>query len=396
MFELIKKAAVDMKGVIEKTPLIYSSSFSKSFGFECYLKLENLQKTGSFKARGAYNKLKSLSGKERKAGIITASSGNHGQAVAWAASLLNMRSTIVMPEAAPIIKQRAARGYGGKVILCGNSFDEAYKYAIALSKEKGMAFIPPFDDLLVIAGQGTAGLEIMEQLPDADAVVLPIGGGGLISGIAQAVKGIKKGIRVIGVEAEVMPSCKASLKAGKPVQVEKKPTLADGIAVKKVGDLTLPIIKDYVDEVLTVKEETIAAAILNLLERKKLVVEGAGAVSLASAMEGKISGRIKKAVFVISGGNIDVTTLDRVIRLGLMKEGRIIRISTVIEDSPGSLAGLAALIASVKANILHILHERDAPLTPPGKTRVEIILEVQGPAHGRRVLKWLEDKGYEV
>lgn len=396
MFELIKKAAVDIKGVVEKTPLIYSSSFSKSFGFDCYLKLENLQKTGSFKARGAYNKIKSLSGKERKAGVITASSGNHGQGVAWAAALLDMRSTIVMPEGAPIIKQAAARGYGGNVILCGNSFDEAYRYAVELSREKDMAFIPPFDDLLVIAGQGTAGLEIMEQLPDADAVVVPIGGGGLISGIAQAVKGIKKGIRVIGVEAEVMPSCKASLKAGKPVQVEKKPTLADGIAVKKVGDITLPVIKRYVDEVLTVKEETIATAILNLLERKKLVVEGAGAVSLASAMEGKIPGRIKKAVFVISGGNIDVTTLDRVIRLGLMKEGRVIRISTVIDDSPGSLAGLAALIASLKANILHILHERDAPLTPPGKTRVEAILEVQGPAHGRRVLKGLKDKGCEA
>ncbi len=420
MFELIKKAAVDIKGVIEKTPLIYSSSFSKSFGFECYLKLENLQKTGSFKARGAYNKIKSLSEKERKAkglysspppitpvrrgglggvrpgGVITASSGNHGQAVAWAASLLNMRSTIVMPEGAPIIKQSAARGYGGHVILHGNSFDEAYKYATELSQKKGMAFIPPFDDLLVIAGQGTAGLEIMEQLPDADAVVVPIGGGGLISGIAQAVKGIKRDIMVIGVEAEAMPSCTVSLKAGKPVQVEKKPTLADGIAVKKVGDITLPIIKEYVDEVLMVKEETLAAAILNFLERKKLVVEGAGAVSLAAAMEGKLSGRLKKVVFVVSGGNIDVTTLDRVIRLGLMKEGRIIRLSTVLEDSPGSLASLTALIASLKANILHILHERDAPKALPGKTRVEAILEVQGPAHGRRVLKGLKDKGYEV
>ncbi|MBI5809585.1 MAG: threonine ammonia-lyase [Deltaproteobacteria bacterium] len=396
MFSLIKAASRKLKGIIQPTPLIFSSSFSNSFGFEVYLKLENLQKTGSFKARGAYNRLSALTDDEKARGVVTASSGNHAQGVAWASTLLGVRSTIVMPETSPMIKQVATRGYGGDVILYGRSFDESYDHATALSREKGLTFIAPYDDNLVIAGQGTIGLEIMESIPDADTVVVPIGGGGLISGIAVAVKGINKGIKVIGVEADASASCALSLKKGFPAGVEKRPTVADGIAVKRIGALTFPIIQKLVDDAVSVREDTIAAAILKFIERKKLVVEGAGAVTLAAAMEGKLPASAKKAVLVVSGGNIDVTALDRVIRLGLLREGRIMRLTMVLPDVPGSLAGLTAGIASLKANILHILHQREAVDLPVGSAGIEVILEVEGPVHGKNVLKGLRGKGYEV
>jgi threonine dehydratase len=399
MFEEIKKAAGVIGGVVQRTPIIYSSSFSELLGFGCYLKLENLQKTGSFKVRGAYNKLSSLTDDERAAGVVAASSGNHAQGVAWAATLLGIESTIVMPETAPIIKQVAARSYGARVIFHGSTFGEAYERALGLAADKGFTFIPPFDDELVIAGQGTVGLEIAEELPEADLVVVQVGGGGLISGVAAAVKERIKGVRVVGVEAEASPSCTESLKAGRSVPIESRPTIADGIAVKEIGQKTFPLIKEYVDGVVLVGEEAIAGAIVKFLERKKLVVEGAGAVPLAAAIDGKIEGKIdgpiKKAVFVVSGGNIDVTTLDRIIHLGLIKEGRVATLSAVIPDVPGSLAGLIAGIASQKANILNISHIREAPGVPVGRVRVEVIIEVEGPEHSERVLKALREKGYK-
>jgi len=396
MLNLIKEASGRIRGALEPTPLIYSSSFSSSFGFDCYLKLENLQKTGSFKVRGAYSRISSLSEDEKRRGVVTASSGNHAQGVAWAAGLLGVKSVVVMPETSSIIKRVAARSYGAEVVIEGRFFDEAHARALGMAEKEGLTFIPPFDDELVIAGQGSIGLEIMEQLPEVDTVVVPVGGGGLIAGISAAVKGVKRDATVIGVEAERSRTCIESLKAGRPVDVPVTSTIADGIAVKRVGEKTLPVIREYVDDVVSVGEETIAEAILKFLERKKLVVEGAGAVTLAAAMEGKIPRRTKKAVLVVSGGNIDVTTLDRVIRMGLFKEGRVMKIQTVIPDVPGSLAGLASVIAGVRANILQIFHHREAVEVPVGSAGLEIILEVEGPEHAAEVSRGLKEKGYRV
>lgn len=391
---LIKAAQATLSGVISPTPLVFSSSFTRFLGFDCWLKLENLQKTGSFKVRGAYNRIAALDPSQRAAGVITASSGNHAQGVAWAAALLGIRSTIVMPETASIIKYMATRGYGGQVVFYGRSFNETHERALELATGTGAVFIPPFDDELVMAGQGTVGLEIIDGLPDVDTIVVPIGGGGLIAGIACAVKGIRPDVNIIGVEAEASASCAASLKAGQPVAVPGLPTIADGIAVKRVGDKTFPVIRNLVTDVCAVGEDALAEAILRLLERKKLVVEGAGAAPLAAAFAGRLSVKPKKAVFVLSGGNIDVTTLDRVIRLGLMKEGRVMRATVVIADVPGSLASLTALIASLKANVVHIYHEREATDIPVGYTRIDCILEVESIEHADKVRSGLEKAGY--
>lgn len=396
MKALIGEAASRLKGVVTRTPVIPSSTLSNLFGFEVWLKLECLQKTGSFKVRGAFNRIASLTEAEKKKGVVAASSGNHAQGVAWASSLLGVKSLVIMPENAPIVKFVATRGYGADVLFHGAGFHEAYLFAMEYAKEKGLAFIPPFDDELVIAGQGTIGLEIMEDLPDADTVVVPIGGGGLISGIAAAMKGAEAPVRVVGVEASAAASCAESLRKGKPVEGRTGPTIADGIAVKRVGEKTFGMIRRYVDEVVDAGEDSIAGAILMLLERKKLMVEGAGAVTIAAAMEGKLPRSAKKAVFVLSGGNIDVTMLDRVIRLGLLKEGRILRLSTVIRDMPGALASLTALIAGLKANILHVIHQREAVEIPVDSIRLEIILEVEGPGHSERILKALRAGGYAL
>lgn len=398
MIELgkIREARERLMGVISPTPVVRSSYFSGLLGFECFFKLENLQKTGSFKVRGAYNKISSLSEKERSNGVITASSGNHAQGVAWAAMLLGIKSIVVMPEGTPIVKYMAARGYGAEVVFHGRSFDDSCAYAGLIAGERGLTFIPPFDDELVIAAQGTVGLEIIEAVPDVDAIVVPVGGGGLIAGIASAAKALKRSVMVIGVESEASMSCIESLKAGHPIEAARQPTIADGIAIKRVGGMTFPVIKELVDGVVAVGEESIAEAILKLLERKKLVVEGAGAVPVAAAMEGKLPKSPGKVVFVLSGGNIDVTALDRVIRAGLIKEGRVLKISTVLQDVPGSLAGLTAEIAAMKANILHVIHLREAESLPVGLARLEIILEVEGSVHSNRVLKALRDRGYMV
>lgn len=396
MIELVKEASRALEGVVSRTPLIQSSSLGRLYGVECLLKLENLQKTGSFKVRGAYNLIRSLAREERQRGVVTASLGNHAQGVAWASALLGVRATVVMPETAPIIKYMATRGYGAEVIFHGAFFDSANEHAKKLASEKGMCYIPPFDDDLVIAGQGTVALEIMEDRPDIDTIVVPIGGGGLIAGIASAVKESGLSVKVIGVEASASRSCIASLKAGRPVEVELTSTIADGIAVKRVGEKTFPLIQRYVDDVVAVSEEAIAAAILKLLERKKIVAEGAGAASIAAAVENLLPKGSKKAAFVISGGNIDVTILDRVIHLGLLKEGRIIKITTVLRDVPGSLAGFTSEIASQKANILQVTHRRDAEDIAVGLIRLEVILEVEGPEHSERVVKALSEKGYRV
>ncbi len=397
---LIEEAAVTTSEVINPTPIVYSRTFSKAFGLEVYFKLENLQKTGSFKARGAYNKISRLRAGGRIKGVVAASSGNHAQGVAWAAALCKVRSVIVMPETAPIIKRVATRGYGAEVILHGSSFAEAFSRAEEVAEERGLSFVHAFDDELIMAGQGTIGLEIARDMPGVDIVIVPVGGGGLISGIATALKSRLPKVKVIGVQAMAYTSALDSVKKGRLVAGRSGPTIADGIAIKKIGKLPFRYIKKNVDRIVSVGEDTIAEAVLKLLERKKLSVEGAGAVGLAALMEGKIRpsrGKTpKKVLIVLSGGNIDVTMLDRVIRLGLQKEGRIFKFTTIISDKPGALSALTSIIAESKSNILQMHHQRDAACVPIGSTGLEVILEVEDRGHSARVVAALEAEGYEV
>jgi len=395
LWEEIELAQDRIREVVLRTPMIYSDTISKLTGKEVYLKLENLQKTGSFKIRGAYNKLSQLSHSMRKRGVVAASAGNHAQGVAFVSSLLGIESTIVMPEGASMAKQVATRSYGGEVILSGQDMEESLTYARKLEKE-GKYFIHPFDDEKVIAGQGTIGLEIVEEVPGVEAVVVPIGGGGLISGIATIVKKRRPKVKIIGVQAAHAPSAFQSWKGKKIVEVKVKPTLADGIALRRVGEITLPIIEKKVDEILTVEEDEIASAILLLMERKRVVAEGAGATPLAALLSK--TGRIKrkKIVLVISGGNIDVHLLDRIIEKGLSQTGRVVRIEVILRDIPGALAAISNLVGQQNANILHIIHERAARDIPIGFSKVILILETRGPAHIREVEKELKERGYSL
>jgi threonine dehydratase len=395
LWEEIELAQDRIREVILRTPMIYSDTISKLTGKEVYLKLENLQKTGSFKIRGAYNKLSQLSHSMRKRGVVAASAGNHAQGVAFASSLLGIESTIVMPQGASMAKQMATRSYGGEVILSGQDIDESLAYARKLEKE-GKSFVHPFDDEKVIAGQGTIGLEIVEEVPEVEAVVVPIGGGGLISGIATIVKKRRPKAKIIGVQAAHAPSAFQSWKEKKVVEVKVKPTLADGIALRRVGGITFPVIEKKVDEILTVEEDEIASAILLLMERKRVVAEGAGATPLAALLSK--TGRIKrkKIVLVISGGNIDVHLLDRIIEKGLSQTGRVVRIGVILRDIPGALAAISTLVGQQNANILHIIHERAARDIPIGFSKVILVLETRGPAHIREVEKGLKERGYSL
>jgi threonine dehydratase len=394
--EKIRKAADLIREIISITPLVHSPSLSRKFGGEIFLKLENLQKTGSFKIRGAANCI--LSGIEKigDAGVVTASAGNHAQGVALAAKKAGLRSTVVMPEWASITKQEATSAYGGNVIISGRSLGESLEKARALAKE-GRMFIHPFDDPDVIAGQGTVGLEILESLNDAGMIIVPVGGGGLISGIASAVKELKPGIKVIGVQSEACPSAYESLKKGRVVNVDSSLSIADGISVKKTGKINFGIMHKYLDDIVLVSESDIAAAVLMLLERKKILAEGAGAVPLAALMSGAV--KVEKGsstVLVISGGNLDSPLLGRIIRQGLINNGRIIRFSVSLDDVPGALSGLLALVASLKANVLHILHHRNARNIPIYRTIVELEVETRGQDHVKEITGGLKKAGYEI
>ncbi len=395
LWEEIELAQNKVRKVILRTPMLYSDAISKLTGKEVYLKLENLQKTGSFKIRGAYYKLSHLSHSMRKRGVVAASAGNHAQGVAFASSLLGIESTIVMPEGSSIAKQMATRSYGGEVILSGTDMDESLRHAKKL-EEEGKYFVHPFDDEQVIAGQGTIGLEILEEVPEVEAIVAPIGGGGLISGIATIVKKRKPRVKIIGVQAAHAPSAFYSRKKKKLVEVKVKPTLADGIALRRVGEITFPIIEKKVDEIVTVKEEEIASAILMLMEKKRVVAEGAGAAPLAALLSagGKIQAR--RVVLVISGGNIDVHLLDRIIEKGLAQTGRAVRFGVILRDVPGALAKLTGVLADCGANILHIIHERAAREIPIGFSKVILVLETRGPEHIREIEKGLKEKGYSI
>jgi threonine dehydratase len=395
LWEEIESAQRKIQRAILQTPTIYSDTLSKLTGKEVFLKLENLQKTGSFKIRGAYYKLSQFTPSMRKRGVVAASAGNHAQGVALASSLLGIHSTIVMPETVSLAKQVATQAYGGEVLLFGQNTDEALHHAKRLT-EGGKFFIHPFDDEQVIAGQGTIGLEILEEVPGVEAIVAPIGGGGLISGIATIVKKKRPKVRIIGVQSIHAPSAFYSLKRKKIVERKVRPTLADGMAIRRVGEITFPMIQKGVDEITTVNEDEIASAILLLMERKRIVAEGAGATPLAALMSRRIKTGLKRIVLIISGGNIDVHLLDRIIEKGLAQTGRLVRFSIFLRDVPGALAKLTRLVAQHRANILHIIHERAARDIPIGFSKVILVLETRGSDHIREIKKGLEEKGYAL
>jgi threonine dehydratase len=392
----VQAALARVRDRIYLSPCARSETLSRLTGTDAWLKLENLQMTGAYKERGALNKLLLLPDADRAHGLITASAGNHAQAVAYHAGRLGVKATIVMPEATPIMKVANTRAHGARVVLHGANYDEAYAEARRLEQVERLTFVHPFDDPHVIAGQGTIALEVLEQEPGLDAIIVPIGGGGLVSGVAVAAKALKPGIKVIGVETEVLPSMLQAVEAGRPVTLEAANTIADGIAVKRAGDLTLEHVRKLVDEIVTVSEEEIASAILYLLEREKTVVEGAGAVGVAALMQRKIRGlEGKKTCAVVSGGNIDVNLVARVIERGLVKDGRLVRVSVALQDKPGQLAKVSNIVANARANVIEVHHTR-AFAYRFGDTTLQLTLETRGPEHVEEILRALRERGYTV
>ncbi len=393
----IEDARRVLKDVILTTPIIADARLSREVGAKSHLKAESLQIGGSFKIRGAFNKISRLTGDEKKRGVIAASAGNHAQGVALAAKLNDTKATIVVPEFAPLTKIMATKSFGGEVVLHGATFDEAIAHSRKLQEQHGYTYVHAFDDELVIAGQGTIGLEIAESLPNVSTIVVPIGGGGLISGIATAIKSLKPKSRIIGVQAENAAWVNPSLKAGHAVKVEIGQTIADGIAVKTPGELTLPIIQQLVDEVVEVSEEEIARAIYFCVQNNRLVVEGAGAAGLAALLAKKIDVSPDDTVCaVLCGGNIDANLLARVLEQVLVRQGRYIMLKMLVPDRPGMLAGALSAVAEARANVIEVFHRRAMWLAPLGRVGIEMLLEVRDHEHGREVQKHLEDAGYHV
>lgn len=392
--DTIYKASHVLKEVIRSTDLIKAPKINEQA--EVYLKTENLQVTGSFKVRGAYYKISTLSDEERKKGVIACSAGNHAQGVALAATKAGIKSLICLPDGAPISKVEATKGFGAEVCLVPGVYDDAYNKALQLRDEKGYTFIHPFDDENVIAGQGTIGLELLEQLPDMDAVVVPIGGGGLISGVAFAIKQLNPKIKVYGVQAAGAPSMFNSIKDGKIERLDSVATIADGIAVKEPGENTFELVKKYVDEIVTVTEDEISCAILSLIEHQKLISEGAGAVSVAAVMFDKIPVKGKKVVCLVSGGNIDVTILSRVIRRGLVKSGRASLLTIELVDKPGQLVGVSKIIADLGGNVTAVHHERADANANVNGCFLRIQLETRNFEHLEEIRKALKDAGFKV
>ena len=395
-FDDVRAAQARLKGLVAVTPCPYSETLSQLTGSRVFVKLENLQMTGSFKERGAANVLLMLDDAERRRGVVTASAGNHGLAVAFHAARLGIGAVIVMPEWAPLTKVVAARRHGAEVLLHGDNYDAAYARACEIEAERGLVFIHPFDDPRVIAGQGTVGLELCEQVPELEAVVVPVGGGGLAGGIGVALKSLRPEARLIGVQTEEVPGMRAALDAGERVTVPGAPTIADGIAVRRVGEHTLALARRYLDGVVTVSEEEIANAILLLLEIEKTVVEGAGAVALAALVNKRMSLEGRSVVLLLGGGNIDVNVIARIIERGLVKDGRIVRLAVMLRDRPGALARLAELVAAARANVLHINHDRAFSRARLGETEVEITLETSGRDHIEAIKRHLLAAGYTV
>ncbi|MBR5898479.1 MAG: threonine ammonia-lyase [Muribaculaceae bacterium] len=390
----IYKAAEVLKPVVRHTTIIESPKINPK-GL-IYLKTENLQLTGSFKLRGAYYKISQLSPEEKKRGVIACSAGNHAQGVALGATHNGIKSLICLPAGAPISKVEATKALGADVCLVPGVYDDAYDKAIELRDKHGYTFVHPFDDPLVIAGQGTIGLEILEDMPDLDAVVIPIGGGGLISGVAFAIKTLRPDVKIYGVQAKGAASMVASIHEGKRLHLSNVSTIADGIAVKEPGINTFEMCKQYVDEVVTVTEDEIAAAILALIEQQKLVAEGAGAVAVAAAMFDKIPVEGKKVVCIVSGGNIDVNILNRVINRGLTKSGRNCSLTIMLYDKPGQLSGVCNVIAQLGGNIISVNHERTNASTHITGCTIRVTLETRNQEHIDTIIQGLTDAGYEI
>ncbi len=390
----IKLAEKRIRDFIYFSPCQESAELSAVTGQRVYLKLDNLQRTGSFKERGALNRILTLKDEEKRRGVIAASAGNHAQAVAFHATARGIRSEVVMPLMTPLVKISATRGFGAEVILHGANYDEACEEALRRAHETGAVFLHPFDDVDVINGQGTIAIELIQQVPGLEAVVVPIGGGGLISGVACALKETDPHIRVIGVQTERLPSMLRAREKGAPVTLAPEATIADGIAVRRAGELTLPLVERYVDELVTVDEEEIANAILVLLEKEKALAEGAGAVALAALLQSKTSLGNQKTAVLVCGGNIDVSLLARIIERGLVKDDRRVRIRVYLSDRPGALFQLTRILADQQANIVETLHNRAYYGVNLGDTVIDITLETRGAFHIASIARALEGAGY--
>ncbi len=395
--DMIKEAKSTIKDIVKETPLIESVKMSEKTGANIYLKCENLQKTGSFKIRGACNKIANLTQEEKEKGVIASSAGNHAQGVALGAKMNGIKATIVMPSTAPLAKVTATKGYGAEVVLNGLVYDDAYAKAVELQKETGATFLHPFNDEYVIAGQGTISLEILEQLENVDTIVCPIGGGGIIAGVATAAKAIKPSIKIVGVQTANIPSTKASFEKGEVTSAFKDVTIADGIAVKTPGDLTFSIVKELVDEVVVVEEDEIAQAMLFLLENQKVTAEGAGAVSTAAIWSDKyIPKKGENVVCIISGGNVDINTLYRVIDKGLVKCGRRYTFKTHIVDKPGGLGEMTRILTDLNANILNANMSKLSSKYGLGHQAVEMTIETFDEDHKRRIKENLTNAGFYI
>ena len=390
----VYRASNALKGVVRKTDVIYAPKISREG--EVYLKTENLQVTGSFKVRGAYYKMSKLTDEEKSRGVIACSAGNHAQGVALAAQKNNIKATICLPDGAPISKVEATKSYGAEVCLVEGVYDDAYKKAMQLRDECGYTFIHPFNDPDVIAGQGTIALELTEQIPDMNAVIVPIGGGGLIAGIAYTLKTLNPDIKVYGVQAQGAPSMRNSIADHQIEELVSVSTIADGIAVKKPGDLTYELCEKYVDEIVTVSDDEISAAILALMEQHKLVTEGAGAVAVAAVMFGKIDIKGKKVVCLLSGGNIDVTILSRVIKRGLLMSGRTCQLTVELIDKPGQLVGVSNIIASLGGNVISVHHERANEGSDVNGCYLRITLETKNFDHIMEIKDALTSAGFKL
>ena len=391
----IRAARANLVEGVRRTPIVPFSTLARSTGAAgVWLKCENLQRAGSFKVRGASNRIAALTANERARGVITASAGNHAQGLAVAAAASGVRATVVMPASTPLAKIEATRGYGAEVILHGDAYPEASDEAERLAGERGMVEVHAFDDPLVVAGQGTVGLEILEDLPEIDTLIVPVGGGGLIAGVALAAKALRPRVRIIGVQAENAPGTERSFRQRTLLQVAPAPTIADGVRSGGPGEVTLPIILDCVDDIVLVSESDIAQAMVLLVERAKLVVEGAGALGVAALQAQKVPAAGRNVGVVISGGNVDLQRLARIVEHGMMQAGRYMNITVGVEDRPGTLAPLSSLLAAAGANILSVAHHRFGFALPVGWVEVALLLEVRNPGHAREVEAALEDGGF--
>jgi threonine dehydratase len=395
--EDIKTARPIIQPIIHRTPMNLSRSFSERFGTEIYLKRENEQKTGSFKIRGAYNKIHSLTSDEKKRGVVACSAGNHAQGVALSARLAQVKATIVMPQSAALVKVEATRDYGAQVILHGDYYDLAQDHAKELCNQKGFVLIPPFEDPYIIAGQGTLGLEILEDVADLDSIVIPIGGGGLISGVATAIKAINPKCKIYGIQSARAPSMADSFKANKiTLDPKSASTIADGIAVKRPSPYIYEnYISKLVEDVVTVTEDEIAEAIVLLMERAKAVVEGAGATGLAALLAGRVKPG-KKCCVLLSGGNIDMNIVEKVIERGLCRHGRLVAFSVVVDDVPGMLNKITTCLAAERANVLQVEHNRTAPNLALLETRIDFLVETNSEEHAAHIKSALKGLGIKV